>query len=217
MRLFPTRALLLFGGLTALASPSSASTLSFTHCNVPSLCGLIEVTTTLNASGSAVDVTVSGDSRFGIFGDRGANRAFAFNLAGATAGVTITNLTEGFSDAGTGLNVGGPFGAFEFAINGPHTAADAALPLRFTLMRLGGFSASEVFDANAHGYFFTAHLRKNDGGAGGWAAGGAPTAEPDKNLIVNPEPASLILLGTGAAFLGVRRLRRHRTARSTRV
>ena len=169
----------------------------------------MEVTTELN--GSSVDVTVLGDARFGIFGDSGANRAFAFNLAGPHSGVSVTDVTDGFSYAGAGLNVGGPFGVFEFVLNGPHAARDAALPLSFTLSRLGGFSSSDIFEANARGFFFTAHLRDDNGAVGGWIAGGTPTAELSKAVIVNAEPASLVLLGSGGLLLA-RLLRRRRAA-----
>ena len=82
--------------------------------------------------------------------------ALEFNIAGSHAGLTISNLTPGFTVGGTNEAIG-PFGTFEFLINGPPTWAEGGpccRPLSFTISRDGGFfDDMSVFEMNAAGYF----------------------------------------------------------------
>jgi hypothetical protein len=145
---------------------------------------------------------VAGGESIGLFGDGATNRAFAFNVAGAPAGVTITGLAPGFTLDQSGLNTG-PFGTFEFVINGAASADDALLPLYFNVTRTGGFTSDrDLFDANAAGFLFHAHVRNQIRDVAGFAGAG------HGEIHSLPEPASMVLLGTGLGALAFRRLRR---------
>lgn len=179
---------------------ASAATIIFDNCSVASLCNNLTVTTTLN--GAAIDVAVTAPSGYGIFGDSGANRAFGFNVSGSEVGVALSNLTPGFTFGGEDVMFSGGYGMFEYVIDGPHTGSSSELPLLFTVTRTGGFTSDlQLFQANSTGYLFAAHLRNEQTGATGFvAADGSPTT----NAAV-PEPASMLLLGSGLAALVARR------------
>ena len=175
----------------------------------------IAISTTLVGDAIQVEVTnVPGGDDFGLFGDSGGSRAFGFNVIDPDNTVALSNLTAGFSYAGPGVNdLGGGFGDFEFVINGPHTAPDAKLPLQFTVTRSGGFTSdSDLYEANALGFVFGAHVKNLDGGSSGFIGFYESTGVDDSTpqLAAVPEPTSLLLFGTGLGIVA-RQLRNQRS------
>jgi hypothetical protein len=182
------RLALLIAGL-AVPGPASAATIIFDECTMASLCGQLTVTTTL--SGSAILVHAEAPAGYGLFGASVNNRAFGFNVAGSQAGLTISDLTPGFSFYDENKNVGGPFGFFEYTINGPGTQS-AQLPLDFMVTRTDGFTSDlDLFEFNSVGYIMAAHLRNNSNGRTAYVGA------DDLPLTPVPEPATLLLFGTG--------------------
>jgi hypothetical protein len=75
----------------------------------------------------------------------------------------------------------------------------------FTISRTGGFSsASDIFEANSSGAHFAIHIAPTNGNPTGFAA---DTGTPSEV----PEPASMLLLGTGLATLGAGLRKRFKT------
>ena len=201
--------------LSAGSGVASATTIALDQCTILGLCSQVTITTTLVGTAIDVDVLdVPGSPAFGLFGDTGANRAFGFNVVDPDAGVAIFDVTSGFSYAGAGVTgMGGGLGDFEFVIDGPQGGTNASLPLHFRVSRTGGFASDlDLYEANAGGYYFGAHVRNNVSGLSGFAGAQGSSFTTTANVNAVPEPASLILLGTGLLTVARRFRRSRRTA-----
>jgi hypothetical protein len=131
--------------------------------------------------------------------------ALGFNISGSGA-VTISNVSTGFT-VGAPEQMIGPFGSFEFTINGPPALGNNSGVLRFTLSREGGFlNEMDIFEMNAAGYLAGANLFTFNFPTGTLTTftGGSDRIEVFSPV---PEPGSMILLATGlaAAFRTLRR------------
>jgi hypothetical protein len=195
----PWRLALLLAVLAAPAPAAAATIVTFDECpQQASLCN--QVTVSVSLSGTALNVHAEAPAGFGLFGAGTNNRAFGFNIAGSQLGLTISGLTPGFEFFGENRNLGGGFGFFEYVLNGPGTQS-AQLPLDFTVTRTEGFfSEMALFEANSTGYIMAGHLRNNTNGRTSYVG------TSDIPVTAVPEPATLILLGTG--LLAAARARR---------
>jgi len=161
-------------------------------------------TVTYVLNGGNIDVTVQMTAGFEAFGTgTGNNGIFGFNVVGSTAGLNITGLPAGWSFAPTGGQMDG-FGNFDVTLSCCNPP-DAVQSFSFTISRTGGFSsASDIFEANSSGAHFAIHIAPTNGNPTGFAA---DTGTPSEV----PEPASMLLLGTGLATLGAGLRKRFKT------
>lgn len=161
-------------------------------------------TVTYVLNGSNIDVTVQMAMGFTAFGTgNGNNGIFGFNIVGSQAGLSVTNMPAGFT-----ANLGGGqmdgFGNFDVTLSCCNPA-NAVTSFSFTVSRTGGFSsASDLFEANSAGAHFAIHIAPTNGNPTGFAADSGTSSEV-------PEPASMLLLGTGLATLAAGLRKRFKT------
>ena len=160
-------------------------------------------TVTYVLNGSNIDVTVQMTAAFTAFGTGSANNGiFGFNIVGSTAGLNITGLPGGwaFNPAGGQMDGFGDFDVTLSCCNPPGVTS-----FSFTISRTGGFSsASDIFEANSTGAHFAIHIAPTNGNPTGFAADGGTPNE-------TPEPASMLLLGTGLLTLAAGLRKRFKT------
>jgi PEP-CTERM motif len=185
------------------AHPASASSISFiltdgSHCTgtcAPGPFGTITVTT---VDANTVDVLATLNSGNGFVDTGGGHEALTWNISGDPA-ITVEGLPAGFVVGPVNDGVPG-MGLFYSSIDcpgcGPGSSHAYAGPLEFTISVANGVLTPEMFIANGGGYTFTADIISANGNSGSVGSfGGVETTVV--NTAAVPEPASLILLGSG--------------------
>ena len=181
--------------MVGLATPAQAATIIFDSCSEPSLCNQLTMTTTLD--GNAIDVSVTAADRLRPLWRFGVEPRIRLQRRrlGAWAWPS-PSIRRDLNSADPDQDLGGGFGDFEYIIEGPHTGYEAFLPLEFTVTRTLGFlTASELFEGNdPNGTSpprISATATRQIGKPVSWRL-----EIPDGNTAV-PEPATMMLLGTG--------------------
>jgi hypothetical protein len=169
-------------------------------CTSVNSCGTVTVT----FSAGVVHVAIATNSPYGVFGN---NDTFGFNVVGTTTGVTMSNFSNGLFNGNGGSGNEDGWGSFAFRVDGPG-GSSAVSSLSFDVTRTGDpFTSTADIEAgqsgsNAPGFtVFALHVRDNTSGNTGFAGVGQATPQV-------PEPASLMLMGSGLGLLATRFRRR---------
>lgn len=152
-------------------------------------------TVTLTQNGASVNVTVS-LSNHNLFVHTGLY-ALTFDINSSKTGVTVGSLSRAWASFTSGSLHQGGFGYFPYAIActgcgpGASTAAANGSTLTFTVTATGGLKVAD-FISNGSAVF-TADLISGTTGNTGAVGSNGPS--------LNPEPASMLLFGTGLIAL----------------
>jgi hypothetical protein len=207
--------------LTLGALPASADTFDFTSCHISTGCptaGTVFGTVTLTQSGTSVnfDVVLNNGTRFVETG-AGAGELFLFN--DSLSGSTITNITATLNGVDVTSTIsGGLTGITGVSVHADGTGDLTASVECVTAASCNGGSTPNINDLhftvtgatvaqletpNADGNLFVADILCGDSVTG--CAGF--TGDVDVSVPI-PEPASMLLFGTGLVTLGAKLRRR---------
>jgi hypothetical protein len=211
------RLAVLTAGLATLASPALAGpTLTFALNQISDSSigtGTLGTVVLMQNSATVVDVTVSISPALFI-NTGGKHTPFAFNTALTGLSVNFITPTNGTYAAGTfSLNASGgentPYGYFDYAMDstaGNGSDKGYGGTLEFTVTRADGIDTTD-FAAKDDGFYFSVDM--SNGVDTGAVATLGDVNSSGGNTNPAPEPASLVLLGSGLIGLGALRRRKH--------
>jgi hypothetical protein len=195
---FGSLALILGLGSASASADSITFTLNTDKCT--GTCGTAPFGTVTIADNATGGVDVSVALKAGeMFAGTGAGDALEFNLnplnTTTPPAISISAITSGFL-VGPSPDTASALGKFMYSVtcttcqggNGP------AGPLTFTVANV----LTSQFIANSNGYYFASDIVGLNGNTGNV---GATTGVPTQTSVA-PEPASLMLFGTGVTALG---------------
>jgi len=196
----------LIGISTAAVAKADVYQITTSNFTVPQNQNFGTLTTTLVGSSIQVDVQLT--AGWVLHG-----QGVGFNVVNPDGTVSITGISPNFAQGGNG-NLDG-FGSFSYSVAGPTTAfaqANGINSVTFTVNSnrnagVGFTNANQLEEVSNQGWLFAFQIAPSTaGGATGFAASGVginPLGTPV------PEPASMILFGSGLMGLaaGIRRRR----------